>query len=662
MANSSIQLVFDSLPALDTEITIEDSLTGVNMTEVFKNSRTQVGETSIMASTGQTAVEYSARFYSDYNNTSLYSVVKDGVTITITALNPLSQFTILNTTGGAVLHNVRNVPPTAGFSIDSITVSEATINPCDNVKLTITTNEQADTISSPLSQVVSANPFIIDVPRQDIISISMVKDGVTKTSTKSVPKLLASNFNLDLVNTPSSASLTVTNTYLYTPLFSLEYSIDNVVWQTSNHFNSLPVGNYTIYIKDDLGCSTSKAFTIDSFTPNLVDYDALAEVSNLNPIRYKEVVTWSEFSLKTPYNTLSFEENVKLPNLSFTQPFNKTDLPKTQIKTNYTDVSAKIIDSEGAEIELTTYKLSNNMNITDVRDAVVLGSTYNGLSYTSVKFSGGNIYDPITLAINGDYNIGDSVPTWLNAGDYVNVQGAGWYKVLDIIFSVDAYVLVLNLLENDFPLSLGTFKITSVYNAVDFERYEFTPSLTNLEGYYKIQIDLVDTVFGTKTYLSEWLNVKTAHLNTALIEYYNTENNEINFNTGFTGVIRIPLAGDLVWKANTEQEIYVTDTNTVNLESKYRGFWDFSARPLPTMMSEKLALILLQDRLFINQVNYLAEDEVDSNAIGSQYQIKASLVKANYVFNGNSGLGIGEVTLQGTPLMISEAGGFLLVE
>ncbi|WP_428743238.1 hypothetical protein [Tenacibaculum sp.] len=665
MATNAV-LKFNSNPAEGTKVNVYDSYTGINIQEEFYPLRSTAGESEIISeSVIGTAYRYSVNIYVDYNVTSLYTITHDALTneVTILANNPNSVFSIVsNTTAGAVTTTISNVTPPTVFSISSITISEATTSPCDNVKLTITCNEQADSISSPVSQVVGANPFVIDVPRQNKITVSMVKDGVTVTSYVNVPKLLSSFFNVNLLQTPSNATATVNNTFVYTPAFTLEYSLDNSTWQSSKSFNALAEDDYTVYVRDNIGCSTSLNFSVDSFTPNLLDYEGICEISNLNPIRYKENVTWTSSILKTPENTLSFEENIELPNKSFTQPFTTEDIIPTQIKTNYNTLSAKIIDDSGTETALTITKKTNNMNITDVRDAVVLGTTHNGLNYVSLKYSGGNTYDPITLLDNGDYNIGTSVPDFMNKGDYANIQGVGWYKVLDVVYSNDAYVLILNLLVGDFPLTLGTYKITSVYNSVDFERYEFNCDFTALSGYYKVQVDVSDSSFGSKSYLSEWLYIKDSHPRTHLIRYYNSENNEINFNTGFIGTIRVPYIESMKWKPNTEQDIYVTDTNTIPIENKYRGFWDFTVRPLPTKMAEKLAMILLQDRLFINTESYLTEGEIESNPIGGQYQIKANLVKSDYVFNIYGGLGAGELVFEGTPLAIDPNGGFLLVE
>ena len=538
--------------------------------------------------------------------------------------------------------------------------------PCSNVKLTATTSEQADSISSPFTQVVSTNPFIFNLDRKsEEQTITFLKDEKTVTQKIRIPLLLSSYFVIDKVGTPANAAISVEKLppiSFSTPLI-IEYSIDNVNWQTSGYFNGITEGDYTLYIRDNIGCATTKSFSIDAFTPNLLDYDGICDVSNLNSIRYKENVVWNDTILPTPYNTLSFEEDVRNPNKSFTQPFNKEDVIRTQIKTNYETLSAKIIDVNGTEAPLSISRMTANMDITDVRDAYILETQYNGTGYTSVKYSGGMVYDPITLAGTTDYNLGENVPSWMNIDDYINIEGVGWYKVLDVVYSVNAYVLIVNLLSSDFPIPLNTTKkVTSVYNAVDWESYEFEINFATYQGYYKVQIDVSDDNFGSKSYLSEWLNIKERHAGVFLIEAYNTENNEINYSTGFTIKLRLPKLMDLVWSPSTEQDIYVTDTNTVPLENKYRGFWEITSNVLPSAMAEKLTLILLQDRLFINGISYQTEGEVTANTIGSQYQIKANLVKSDYVFDSNSNKGLGIVTVADTLLSISQDGGFLFVD
>ena len=668
MANSKVVLTFNSNPSVDERVAFYDVLTGATlvMSETFKNSRSQIGEASISPTIDQTMFSYILAFNIDYNNTNLYLVYADYnlKTVTIESTNINSDFVETLDPGLTSIDiDITNEDPPAPFTMGDITISEATTTPCDKVKLTINTSDQADSISSPVSQPVGANPFIIDVDRKKNINVSMIKGGVTVSKTLYIPKLLSSYFKANIVSTPTYGAVSISNTFELTPLFTLEYSLDNILWKSSNYFNNLGVGSYTCYIRDNIGCSTSIDFEITSFTPNLVDYDGICEISNLNPIRYKEDVVWDDSNPKTPSNTLSFEEDVTGPNKYYTQPFEQKDTISTQIKTNYSTISAKTIDVDGNETALTVTKMTANMNITDIRDGYIVSAEYNDRDYVSIKYSGGKVYDSVTQAEIADYNIGENVPSWMNKDDYVNIEGVGWYKVLEVIYSVDAYVLVINLLATDYPLTLNsTQKITSIYNAVDYENYECPIDFLSYDGYYKVEISISDNAFGTKSYTSEWLNIKESHGKQFVIEAYNSENNEINFSTGFSIKLRVPRIVDLEWSPNTEQDIYVTDTNTVPLENKYRGFWKFISSILPTVMAEKLLLILLQDRLKINGVTYETEGSPESKRLNSQYQIIANLVKSDYVFNSNENKGVGLITIEGTALAINSEGGLLLVE
>lgn len=665
MANSKISLRFNSVPLDGDTLSFSDAISTVELTEVFKAVRTNSGESQLGANTGALAYNFIQAFNLDYNLTSLYTVTQTSLAIVdIEAIFPESQFAlILNDTLGAVVHTITNEVPPVVFTLDSITISESDVTPCDKVKITVTTNEQADSITSPINQAVTTNPFTVTIDRSELINVGVIKNGATASSNIKVPKLLSTYFSVDKIQTPSNASIVVNNTLPSNTLFSVQYSIDDVNYQTSNNFPSLDFGDYTLYIKDNIGCSTSLTFSIDEFTPNLVDYSGICEISNINSIRYKDDVVWTDLILKTPTNTLSFEENVNIPNTSFTQLFTNNDIVITQIKTNFETIDATLIDDSGNETPLVIDKRTENMNITDIRDAQIVSATYNGTQYTAVKYSGGKVYDPLTLEHLTDYNIGENVPSWMNVNDWLNVEGVGWYKVIDVIYNVDAYVLVLNLQSANYPFTLpDTKKVTSIYNKVDWENYEFNIDFSNKEGFYKVKVECTDDEFGSKNFLSEWINVKEQHNRTLLIQAYNTKNNEINFNTGFKSIIRMPFIKHLSWKTSTEQEIYVTDTNTTALENKYRGFWEFESNLLPTVMAEKVALILLQDRLFIDNISYVLEGSVDSVQVGSQYQIKASLVKSDYVFNSNSGKYIDLSTIEGTLLSINPEGGFLRVD
>lgn len=650
---STVTLTFNNQPSVDEVISFTDSLTGTAISFTFKTARTATGEVKIGTNVYGTAQNLYNAFQIDYNNTSLYSTLMEilpNLVLTITANNAASQFTLnSNTADPDIEDDINNVSDPGTFTIDTVVVSEAGTDPCDNVKFTVTTSEQSDSISSPIEQSVGSNPFVFEVARSENIKLIFNKGSDSASVKYRVPLLLSANIEVDVVNSPSGAAVTIIRSYplsnigdvnLVFPM-TFTYSLDGTNYQSSNSWSGIEAGDYTAYIKDNLGCETTVDFTVDEFTANLVDYEDVFEVSNINPIRYKKVETWANCGTqKTVENTLSHEENTPINNRNFVQWWQTCDTDiVTQVKTNYDTVTAKLIDCDGAETSLTVTKKTNNMDITDVRDGTI---TVNNSNQIGVYFGSGTTYDSTTLASNGTYNIGQSLMDWINEGDYINIVGIGWVQVTsiaspttDIPFYV-AYTSATN--DGFFTEPYPTLKITTVYNVANFERYEFSMDCTLLDGFYQIQIDGTDATATAVQFLSEWQHIKTAHNQHYVLEYYNTENNEINYATGVTFKLRLPYHVALKWKPNEEQDIYITDTQTIPLNNRVRKLYEMTLKPLPTAMAQKVVLALSQDRVFINGVNYVKEGETDITPIGATntYLVKATLVQGNYVFDSTT--------------------------
>ncbi|MGR3176447.1 MAG: hypothetical protein ACUZ8E_00125 [Candidatus Anammoxibacter sp.] len=680
---TTITFTINSIPAVDTRVSVTDTLTEINLSEIFKDIRSGFGESTLGTeaignppSIINTAFFLKQALNIDYNNSFLYNItsVFGTDTVVVTALNEQSQFVLdANTTAGAVSIAINNDPFVPPLSIDAITILEASTVPCDNVKISTLLSEQADTINSPISQGVGTNPFVFEIGRANSISLEFQKGSDVITQELRIPKLLSVHFNISIVNTPNGASIAVNRLFPLTDAVTTEifpltflYSLDGATWQTSNQWSGLPIDNYTMHVKDNIGCEINFAFTISAFTPNLVDFDPIAEISQINAIRFKENEVWDNINIfKTEENTLSFEENIKNPFTDFVQLIQKNDTKTTQIKTNYDTLAAVIIDCDGVEVVLPITKMIANMNKTDVRDVHAKNITSgNFIGRLGVYYGSGNTYDPITLVQNGTYNLGTTLPDWINIGDYISLQGLGWVLIEDIITFNNIKTIITNSLFagsgfSDDQIVQGT----SIFNQLNFDRYEFTIPFASLEGFYKVKVNLTHATFPAKEFISEWLDVKTTHPCHHLIDYYNTVNNEINYSTGIVHRLRVPFIKELQWKPNVEQDIYVSNTDTISLEFKERKFYDFNPMLLPTVMSQQLILVLGHDRLQIDTANYLLESEPESKHIGNRNEIKATLVKADYVFNSNSGIKSNEIILpQGTPLSIDEnASGLLLI-
>ena len=635
--------------------------------ETWRSVRSGTGEIAVgvpTATTGEhSAINYVQAFNLDYNSTGVYEVTQTTNVVVIKSTNANLNFSELVSTlllGVSVTYNNTSTP----FSITDVAISEADSDPCNNVKLTVTTSIQASDITSPISAIVTTNPYVFTYQRgSSSFDIIMVASGTMYLKTLTVPKLLTTNVAVEIINTPSQGATANINVNLYenttingveNPLV-FEYSLDNVTWQSVNSFTGLAIGSYTVYVRDNIGCSVSVPFEITTFSPNLVDFDPVSRISNSNSIRFQEDAVFSNCGTrKLPTNTLSFNERDNRPDRSFVQLVQQCDTLKTQLDANYETVTAKIVDCEGTETALTVSKMTDNMNKTDVRDGTVIIQD-SGL--VGIRFGDGLTYDPTTLITNGSYNLGSVLMSWINVGDYVNLQGVGWTQILNVLPASDAIPyahFITSYVNNGFFSANQVIQVQSVYNVVDFERYEFSFVALLLSGYYYIKVETTDTNFTNKSFTSEWLWVQEKHQKHFLIDYYNSVNNEINYSTGIRHRIRIPYVLQLKWSPNNTQDLYVTDQNTILLESRVREFYSFSAAPLPTAMAQKVVLALSLDRLFIDGQSYLMEGEPEAVPFGDTnlYQVKATLVKADYVFDTNSNIVNQDIVIDGVPLAI----------
>jgi len=684
---SRFEVTVVSLPAIDEVISVSDSISGTDLFLIFKAVRSAIGEVTIgvLGDGIDHQVSILAKGYSTfYNNFSLYTVVMDfpnnKVIITAINLHAATQFALVtNTTAGAITIAFFNDAPASTFTIDTVALSAATVGvPCDDVKLTVTTTPQADNITSPISQSVATNPFIFETVRGNEIDITMDFDSVAATFKARIPLLLTANISIDIEPTPSGGIVIVNRLYplsqigptTYPLLLTFEYRMDiGGFYQVANSWSGISAGAHTVYIKDQIGCEINIPITVPAFSANLVDFDPVFEISNVNAFRFKLNEIWdTECGIRRKVsNTLSFEEDTKINHRNYLQPFQKCDSPNTQVKTNYDTVAAALWDCDGLVAALSVVQMTENMNVKDLRDGRVKVLPGNILG---IYFGSGNTWDPDSPATQiGSYNLLENLMDWVNVGDYMSVEGVGWLKVTKLIqptSSFSFYVVELNA-TNDLSYADDTvLKITTIYNVVDYDRHEFITALASRSGNYYIKVNGTDATFPAKEFISEWFNVQTVQKGCHKIEWFSTKNNEINYGTAITYVARFAYVMNLKWKPNDEQEIYVTDTQTIHLDSKVREFYELNLLPLPTAMAQKVVLILAHNRIFIEGQSYLLEGEVESKSFGTTnlYAIKANLVRTDYVFDSTKGTTAGEILLgSGVPLQIDAgADGLLWIE
>ncbi|QIG62348.1 hypothetical protein [Tenacibaculum phage JQ] len=610
------------------------------------------------------------RINTAYNSTNRYTVTSDATSITITDNIGFSEFSEVNNSTGARLDiTIVNDSQQIGVNIDNIELIENATNPCDLVDVRITTNEAPFDLLQPVSvtDIQTTTYTISDVQRSiNFINVEVKKGNITDLEEIFAPVINSELFKLDVVNTPSGATLSIRWKGVRNPFFDLEYSINGVDYYSSTSFSGLEDGNYTLYIRDSIGCSITIPFEVTEFEPNVYERTSFFEISEQNSniwIKQEYKDSCNVYSNLT--NTLSYEETTQVNNQSFKQLFQKCDgIVTNQYKTNYENVEIKLIDCDGNESLLVSNQISQNINITDVRDVTIEAYEYNESSFVGVTYVSGNTYDSNTLTANGSYYLASSVPSFMNIDDFIQIEGAGWYRVRDIIFYNNIQTLILDVLESDFPISLNqTVKGTSIYNQLDYELYEASYDLSTLNGDYYLTLDATDSEFDTVSYRSEWFNVASMQYNTYLLQYYNSENNETNYSNGIRNKFRIRYQKQFTYIPNDTNEVYLTDTNAVQTDSQYRDYLKLDLMPMPVNMVRKLGLAFSNDRVFINGLSLIKNNELEVERIGesNEYRFSAQFVRSDYAFDVT--ISDNSIVLpQGQPLQINDnAEGLLFI-
>ncbi|MBS3993823.1 MAG: hypothetical protein KGZ87_08910 [Bacteroidetes bacterium] len=647
MAFSKITIDFQTIPSVDSFLAISETSYGILLNETFKEIRSANYQVTLPIFEpddgihpdrwfGNVATNFKNAFNLDHNTTNLFTVVATPLAnglgkVEITANFSNAVFAETANNSGAII-TIQNEVETPAITIDGVVYSAADTDQCNKVKLNITTSVLA-TIVNGLPN--TNNPFTYELSRgiSSIINVTDV-NGKTAAKTVSLPKKLSSsNTIVKIINSPSGATATTTITQVEGLV--LQYSLDNVTFQSSNIFSGLTSGNYTIYIKDQLGCSIQKDFIVTSFDEVgigagvNVPYAALP--SKANSIRFKKVVEWGvSDNYKSDENTLSYEVDVKLPDTEI-QKFQSSDTITTQIRSNFKNIDVKVLKCDLTEDNIPIVKKSNFIGLKDKRDAI----KYNlGNGLTGIYFVSGNKYNFDTEIIDEPYALNGAVPEWAYVGNYLIIDNV-WYIIEDVIFDETKLAEVI-IISNVFTGTDTNIIVGSIYNLFNYNIYEFSIDMSvYLDKKIQVKITETDPKFETVQFLSEVIDVKLKQENTIEIVYFNDTNTDINYSTGIVHKIRIPYISKK-GKSEDEHEIHDTDTDSILLSASLREGEEFIFEPVTKEIWRKLMIALSHNNVIINGIMYVKNGNFNTEGpLGDtdSYVLTAVMKKTGNVYS-----------------------------
>lgn len=650
MAYSKITIQFTEVPTTGTVSFDESAITQVFLRESFVSQRlgsyqAQAPKLVYNEELGESFYEgyvsdyYRTAFNLDFNSGNLYTVqsirgaLNSGLgTVIITAKFSGAVFDGQFSDVSGVIFTIENEPAVPEIHITNISFAAATTNQCQNIKLNVTTDILAVKVLSPV--VINPNtnnPFSFDFLRGQTVNV-LVEDSNGKQANQTIAlpsPLTASNFTVTANNSPNGATAVINNTGLSGLI--LQYSLDNITWQSSNVFPGLEVGDFNAYIKDQYGCSTSLDFSVSEF--NITEPYFLYPKSN--SIRLAERVVWDYITVfKTDENTLSCESDVELP-YKEVQEWQSSDNITNQFRSNYSSniVTAEELDGTITNIPIT--QKTQNIGIKDKRDAI----QYNlGSGKTGIYFNAGNTYDFDTDVVNGSYLLNGGRPEWAVTGNYIQI-GLAWFEIEKILYSEEKASDIL-VISNVYTGIEAAVIVGSIYNRENFEVYEYTVNMASfLNSDFRTKLVASDPNFGTKTFLSEQINVQLKRADLLEIKYKNSTNTDINYSTGITHLIRVPF-NKLSGKYEDESETYKTDTTAILLGSELFEIDEILLEPNTKEIWRKINIALSHDIIEVNGVGYVKSAGFTTEGpLGETnlYVLTASMIKIGNVYNANSG-------------------------
>jgi len=618
MAGTKIDIQFTALPVATNVIELSNS-SGVNMREEFESTRFSNNITEIATTIIQQAVNYIQSFGVDWNSTNLYDVSFDGFdTVTISPKDGVSVLGVVTNTAPVTITITNIAPPPVDFKISSVAFSQATADYCNKISVDVTANDTVDHQDFPISITgIASTTYSFDYERGNTINIqstSTASPPLSDSFSVVLPDKLSVN-NVGITVTQSLQGATVTATVSNVNLLSLQYSLDNVTWQTNNAFGGQLPGDYTMYIKDQYGCTISKAYTVGTFGVDdfgvTIPETYISKSCSFNFVKQATIDNIDTY--KTDENVFAYDSLIARNDNNITEKdlFQTSDYITEQFLSNYETNTVNVVKEDGTTTNIPFIKKTTNIGRKDKRDC-----TYYSYSATEIGiyFTAGNTYDYDTGVSNGTYALNGALPEYAVIGTLININGVV-LEVKQTLYdeNVGYNVIIADYIYSGAP---ATAIISSIYNIENFEVYEYYIDFSNYLGLVEIQVAMTDakTNFPDVTYITENIDVQTKHDYTLEIIYYNNTNSDVYYTTGLQHKIRLEF-DSIEPILHQDFKNSINDNDTIAISSTVHEANKFTFSSVPNEKMKKIVLALSHKNIFINRVGYVKNSDVEIKTI-----------------------------------------------
>lgn len=616
-----------------------------------------------------TAVAYETYFNIDQNQGKLMSISRNinVITIEIAYTWDFQNFSSDVPSIGNVL--VPEVPDT--FQVDAISIVTNPTDPCDFVNVNVLMTEQATNYSLAVyggatnapTVPVSTNPFTVSIPRLSPLKLTVIKGTTSYVVSEyfNEPyfyfrKIGQGNIRIRISQDVFNGATVMFSINYYNQLTqrpslgTIEYSLDGFNWFENGRFSGQVGGDYTVYVRDGLGCTVQKDFTIPD---TLQDRTPFFFVSEANSISFSKNEQWDSLQngiFKNPNNVLAttdLQQNLYRERLIFREE----DEVRIQFKSNYEYHDIFVEDCEGDAVGYTPTieKMSNNLNLFESLDCKLhtLSNTTAG-----IYFDSGNYYNEAGVVL-GNYELFGNLPDSAIIGNIVHIPTYGVFQVQDIIYKSDINKKLMVFEMNYQSTTDASVVMRCNYNLLDYEIYEFNIDFSypiiksGLEKLIRIRIQATDDLFDEINHYSEYsiiLDEDRYDQNKYVgINYYGTNNRSVFYAYGITHFIRaeILFINSVI---DDDSELVMGDLNTYVSESTVHKGISIKFSEVTYRLMMKLSLALSSEFLFINGLGYAKDKGLKVEPIENTnlYTIECELVSTNTNWNVMAGSEVGQ--------------------
>jgi hypothetical protein len=591
-----------------------------------------------------TASAFKSYFNLDYNFANSYLVSQNVNIITIEkiilpGLICKNGFRNFNTNMIGVSSVITNCPENLQ-GIVNVILSSKPILPCESIRISTETDELAETVKLNGVEIITGNtnnPFVTSVTRnlesrfEFIGATGSVFYPAQNVLPLYIRRLAQEDIIVSVVPSISGAtvSFSITPIPQENPLSTYEYSLDDVVYQTSNIFTGQTNGSYTIYVKDNFNCVVSKNYEVtDSGTR-----EPYLFISKANSLIFAENETVDDCTVfRNDENSLA---NQSLADVVYCAEnvYRTCDSITLQFKSNYDNPQAYIRFEDGSSNQaLTLIKKTLNLNKFQYLDTWYYEYAP---GKTGLYFLSGDTYDGAGLP-NGTFNLNGNLPDFAIIGQIITIDVIGTFVIQDIVFdsSIQKKAIIIDYTFVGLPFET---RVKSIYDILPFEVYEFSIDWSVYGvGLYDVLIINDDTLNGTVEHLSENIAIQETIEKHLAIRYFNENNRDIFYKFGIENFIRLPF---IRIEAITIQDdkINITDLTSTLVDSSVTNGNTFYFDAVSQKVMRQLIIALSCENVFINGVGYIKNGEIESTNIEGTnlYEVTAEMINTNINYTNN---------------------------